>query len=225
VANRLLKHKALINQREEEPMDSKNSPLPGCLALLIFLSGCAAIQAGQDAQLGRSALQVGRSEVALGYLRRAAELDPNYTLPYGPRESVLTYLGRAYYETGNFAEARITLEKALARDKGDYLAQLYLGLTLMRDGDPDRGRRQTEEGLKGIYDWLENISGAGLSGIFWDPGRPIRSEIAKTLAAKSEPAEFVAAAERIGRDFDEEIDRARKDETYTLYGRTGGGSD
>jgi tetratricopeptide (TPR) repeat protein len=206
-------------------MDSKKFWLPGCLALLIFLSGCTALQVGQDVQLGRSALQTGRPEIALGYLGRAAEIDPNYTLPYTPRESVLAYLGRAYYETGNFAEARRTLEKALARDKSDYVARLYLGLTLMRDGDPDRGRREAEEGLKSIYNWLENISSAGSSGIFWDPGRLIRSEIAKTLAAKLEPAEFVAAAQRIGRDFDEEVDRARKDETYTLYGRTGGGSD
>jgi tetratricopeptide (TPR) repeat protein len=206
-------------------MDSKKSSLPECLALLIFLCGCTALQVAQDVQLGRSALQTGRPEVALGYLGRAAEIDPNYTLPYTPRESVLTYLGRAYYETGNFAAARRTLEKALARDKGDFLARLYLGLTLMRDGDPDRGRREAEEGLKAIYNWLENISNFSSSGIFWDPGRLIRSEIERTLEAKSEPAEFVAAAQRIGRDFDEEIDRARKDETYTQYGRTGGGSD
>jgi tetratricopeptide (TPR) repeat protein len=206
-------------------MDAKKSSLPGCLALLIFLSGCAALQVGQDVQLGRSALQTGRPEVALGYLRRAAELDPNYTLPYTPRESVLTYLGRAYYETGNFAEARRTLEKALARDKDDDLARLYLGLSLMRDGDPDRGRREAEAGLKGIYNWLENISNPSTSGIFWDPGRQIRADIEKTLAAKSEPSEFIAAVQRIGRDFDEEVDRARKDEAYTLYGRTGGGGD
>ena len=206
-------------------MDSKKFLLPASLALLIFLSSCTALQVAQDVQLGRSALQTGRPEVALGYLRRAAELDPNYTLPYTPRESVLTYLGGAYYETGNFAEARTSLEKAVARDKDDHLARLYLGLSLMREGDLDRGRREAEAGLKGIYDWLENISNTGSSGIFWDPGRRIRSEIAKTLAAKSEPSEFVAAAQRIARDFDEEVDRARKDETYTLYGRTGGGSD
>jgi tetratricopeptide (TPR) repeat protein len=206
-------------------MDAKKSSLPGCLALLIFLSGCTALQVGQDVQLGRSALQTGRPEVALGYLRRAAELDPNYTLPYTLRESVLTYLGRAYYETGNFAEARRTLEKALARDKDGDLARLYLGLSLMRDGDPDRGRREAEAGLKGIYNWLENISNDSSSGIFWDPGRQIRADIEKTVAAKSEPSEFIAAAQRIGREFDEEVDRGRRDEAYTRYGRAGGGGD
>jgi tetratricopeptide (TPR) repeat protein len=206
-------------------MASKKLLLPGCLALLTFFSACTALQVGQDVQLGRSALQMGHPEVALGYLGRAAELDPNYTLPYTLRESVLTYLGRAYYETGNFAAARSTLEKALARNKEDDLARLYLGLSLIRGGDLDRGRREAEAGLKGIYEWLENISNISSSGIFWDPGRLIRSEIAKTLAAKSDPSEFVAAAQRIARDFDEEVDRARKDEIYTQYGRTGGGSD
>lgn len=197
--------------------------LPGCLALLIFVSGCTALQVGQDVQAGRNALQTGRPEVALGYLRRAAELDPNYTLPYTLRESVLTYLGRAYYETGKFAEARSTLEKALARDKDDHLARLYLGLTLMRGGDPDRGRREAESGLKGIYDWLEDISVTSSSGIFWDPGKQIRSAIERTLSGELEASEFVAEAQRVGREFDEEVDKARKDEAHTRFGRIGGG--
>jgi tetratricopeptide (TPR) repeat protein len=206
-------------------MKSNGLSLLKCVVILIFVSGCAGLQAGQDVQAGRIALQTGRPEVALGYLRRAAELDPNYTLPYTLRESVLTYLGRAYYETGNFAEARSTLEKALARDKDDQLARLYLGLTLIRAGDPDRGRRETEAGLKGIYDWLEYITNRDSSGIYWDPGRQIRSDIERTLAGKLQNSEFVAAAQHIGREFDEEIDKARKDEAYTRYGRAGGGGD
>jgi tetratricopeptide (TPR) repeat protein len=207
-------------------MKSKKCRLLGCLPLLVFFSGCAAVQVSQDVQAGRNALQLGHPEVAVGYLRRAAELDPNYTLPYTLHESVLTYLGRAYYETGNFAEARSTLEKALARDKDDYLARLYLGLTLMRSGDPDRGRREAENGLNGIHDWLENISASSNSpAIFWDPTRQIRSDIEKTSASKLEASEFIAAAQRIGREFDEEVDKARKDEAFTLYGRTGGGGD
>ncbi|MET0501534.1 MAG: tetratricopeptide repeat protein [Candidatus Binatia bacterium] len=206
-------------------MKSNGLSLLRSLVVLIFVSGCAGLQVGQDVQAGRIALQTGRPEIALGYLRRAAERDPNYTTPYTPRESVLTYLGRAYYETGNFAEARSTLEKELARDKDDYLARLYLGLTLMRAGDQNRGRREAEDGLKGIHDWLENISTRSESGLFWDPARQIRSDIDKTLAAKLETSEFIATAQRIGSEFDEEVDRARKDETYTRYNRTGGGGD
>jgi tetratricopeptide (TPR) repeat protein len=204
---------------------SKFSSL-GCLAVLLLLSGCAAVQVSQDVQAGRNALQAGRPELAVGYLRRAADLDPNYTLPYTLRESVLTYLGRAYYETGNLVAARGTLEKALARDKDDYLARLYLGLALMRNGDRTRGRREAEDGLKGIHDWLENISaGSDSSGIFWDPARQIRSDIERTLASKLTDPEFITAAQRIGQEFDEEVDRARKDEILTRYNRTGGGGD
>jgi hypothetical protein len=95
----------------------------------------------------------------------------------------------------------------------------------MRSGDPDRGRREAENGLKGIYDWLEDISATSSSGIFWDPVRQIRSAIERTLTGKLEDSEFLATAQSIGREFDEEVDRARKDETFTRYGRTGGGGD
>ena len=72
--------------------------------------------------------QTGQPQVAVGYLQNAAELDPNYKTPYSVRESVWTYLGRAYYEVDNFPEARRALEKALSNDKDDPLARLYLGL-------------------------------------------------------------------------------------------------
>jgi len=117
-------------------MNSRKLLLPGCLTALIFLTGCGGV--GQQVQAGRNALQTGRPEIALGYFRQAAEIDPSYTLPYTLRESVLTYLGRAYYETGNFAEARTTLEKALAKDRDDHAARLYLGLAFIRSGDRDR---------------------------------------------------------------------------------------
>jgi tetratricopeptide (TPR) repeat protein len=37
----------------------------------------------------------------------------------------MTYLGRAYYETGKYAEARNALEKALTISTDDHLARLY----------------------------------------------------------------------------------------------------
>src|SRR5262245_2100704 len=77
----------------------------------------------------------------------AADLDPDYKTPYSIRESVWTYLGRAYYEAGNFPEARQALEKALSIDKDNPLPKLYLGLTLLRSGDQQQGRRETENGL------------------------------------------------------------------------------
>jgi len=201
-------------------MNARNLLVPGCLSALLVIAACGV---GQQVQSGRNALQTGRPEAAVPFLRQAAELDPNYRVSPTLRDSVLTYLGRAYYETGNFTEARSTLEKAVANDNDGHTARLYLGLTLLRSGDQARGRREAESGLKGIYDWLEYITSDNFYGIFWDPGREIRSSIQRTLDGKLETNEFIASAQRIGKRVDEEIDNARRDEARTLYG--GGGGD
>jgi tetratricopeptide (TPR) repeat protein len=195
--------------------------LPSVLTLGVLISGCAGLRVGQEVQAGRTALQTGRPGDAVAHLTRAAELDPTYTIHWRLRESVLTYLGRAYYETGKYEEARSTLERALARDNDDHLARLYLGLTALRTGDRDRGRKDVEIALRAIHDWLDHVSSDELSGIYWDPGRQIRSDVQMTLAGKLDAAEFIASAQRIGGKLDEEIDKARRDEARTRYGRGG----
>ena len=199
------------------------------LSLLITLwapmvtSGCVDLQVANEVQLGRNALQTGQPQAAVGYLRRAAELDPNYKIPYSIRESVWTYLGRAYYEVGNFPEARRALEKALSDDKDDPLARLYLGLTLLRTGNQQEGRRETEAGLSGINDLLNRLASSPSSGIYWDPTRRIRSDIQRVLSAKGtlESSELISMGERVGSKLDEEIDNARLDESRDKYNRTG----
>jgi hypothetical protein len=47
--------------------------------------------------------------------------------------------------------------------------------------------------------------------------------VKSTLAAKLNDDVLAAAAQRIGRDFDEEIDQARRDESRSRSGGTGGG--
>jgi tetratricopeptide (TPR) repeat protein len=194
--------------------------VPSFFFALICVVGCAAFQVASDVAAGRNALQTGRPSDAIIYLTRAADTDPNYKIPYQLPESVWTYLGRAYYETGRDAEARKALEKAVSLDPQDSLAQLYLGLAQLRSGDRERGRRTVEGGLKGIYDTIEFITSDNVHGQFWDPGRAIRSDIEKTLAGKLTDDELLAAASQIGKDFDDEMDRARRDE---LRGRGGGG--
>jgi hypothetical protein len=56
--------------------------LPVGLWALIVMSGCAGLQVTNEVQLGKNALQTRQPQVALGYLRNAAELDPNYKTPY-----------------------------------------------------------------------------------------------------------------------------------------------
>jgi len=194
-----------------------------CLSAVVYFSGCASIQVGQQVQAGRNALQTGRPNDAVAFLMAAAETDPGYRIPYRVREGVLTYLGRAYYETGRNKDAQLTLEKAVNRDPDDHLARVYLGLTRLRNGEPERGRKEVEAGLKGIYETLEYLAADNVYGLFWDPAGTLRSDIVMTLAAKPDNSLLIASAERIGREFDEEIDEARRDEARTRSRSSGGG--
>jgi len=189
-----------------------------CFSVLLFISGCSGV--GSDVQAGRNALQTGRANDAIGYLMRAAEADPNYKIPYRVRPGVLAYLGRAYLETGKDKEARQTLERAVKLDKDDPFAHLYLGIAMLKTGERERGRKEVEDGLRAIDDTLEYIAEDRVYGFYWDPGMNIRNDIRKSLAAKLDDAQLATAGERIGRQFDEEIDKARRDEA-----RRSGGSD
>jgi tetratricopeptide (TPR) repeat protein len=187
-------------------------------SVLLFISACSGV--GSDVQAGRNALQTGRANDAVGYLEQAANADPNYKLPYRVRAGVLGYLGRAYLETGRDKEAQQTLEGAVKLDKDDPFAHLYLGIALLKTNDRQRGRNEIESGLKTIDDTLEYIAADRIYGFYWDPGMQIRSNIRKSLAAKLDDAQLALAAEHIGRQFDDEIDKARRDE-----GRRGGGGE
>ena len=187
------------------------------LAVLILPAGCGGLNVGHEVQAGRMALQTGHPEDAVVYLNCAAESDPNYKLPTRTPESVLTYLGRAYYETGDNAKARAVLERALMTNKDDPLAHLYLGLTLYRSNERELGRKEIDAGLNGIHTWLDEVSSDGTYGIYWDPNRSIRLAIERTLAEKPEAGELSASAQRIGRQFDSELDRARNSESQSIY--------
>ena len=204
-------------------MKTRTLLVPSCLSALIYFSSCASLQVAGDVQAGRNALQTGRPNDAVGYLLRAAEIDPTYRIPYRIPEGVLTYLGRAYYETGRDKEARTTLEKAVSIHQDDALAHLYLGLTLLRTGDGDRGRKEIEGGLKSIHETIEYITADPIHGLFWDSGRSIRGDIEATLKTQLDNNQLAMAAQRIGKDFDEEIDRARRDESQR-HGGGGGGN-
>jgi tetratricopeptide (TPR) repeat protein len=197
---------------------SERLSIPIGFSVLLFISACSGV--GGDVQAGRNALQTGRAKDAVGYLEQAANADPNYKLPYRVRAGVLPYLGRAYLETGRDKEALQTLEGAVKLDKDDPFAHLYLGIAMLKNGERERGRKEIEDGLRAIDDTLEYIAADRIYGFYWDPGMQIRNNIRKSLAAKLDDAQLAMAAEHIGRQFDDEIDKARRDE-----GRRGGGGD
>lgn len=187
------------------------------LALILMLSGCASYQVAGEVQSGRRALLINNPEQALAYFQQAAESNPNYIFESGLfREGVWTYVGRAQYATGRLEEARQSLERALAVYKDDYLARIYLGLTLARSNDRSNGLKEIESGMKGLHDWLEYINTSRPFTSYWDPRREIRSELEKDLAMISgkdiDWAQLTASAEWIGQKMEDEIDKVKRDE-------------
>jgi len=170
----------------------------------VFLSACAAIRGGGDVDQGRQALLAGNNQAALGYFQQAEQADPSYMYGTELREGVSSFVGRAQYLTGNYAQARQTLEKALSQHRADNLARLYLGLTLYRLGDQKAALTNIQRGMQGIYNWLEylNTNFALEFGQGWDPGGTIRAGIKADLAmissGKIDWPKLIADGERLG---------------------------
>jgi len=188
--------------------------------LFVFLAGCTSLQAGGEVQSGRQALLEGRNEVALGYFYSAAQRDPDYVYATGssPKQGVWSYVGRSEYLTGRFPEARKNLERAIASNRQEDIARLYLGLTLAREGDRQRGLKEIESGMRGIDSFLNNISQAQRFSIgqYWDPDRDIRSAIQRDLAMISgkdlDWQKLTADTEWLGIRMEQESDLARRQE-------------
>jgi tetratricopeptide (TPR) repeat protein len=193
------------------------------LAATTVIPGCASYRVAGQVQTGRQALLINDSERALAYLQQAAETNPDYIRQSELfREGIWTYVGRAQYNLGKLAEARQSFERALSVYRDDYLAKVYLGLTLLRSGDDAQGLRQLESGLKGLYDWLEYMNYSRPLTAYWDPLRQIRNEMDKDLAMISgkdiDREKLIASGEWIGKEMEEEIDRVRRDE-YNRFRR------
>jgi tetratricopeptide (TPR) repeat protein len=189
-------------------------------SLFVFLAGCTSLQVGGQLQWGRQALLKGSNETALGYFYGAAQKDPNYVYATGssPKQGVWSYVGRSEYLTGRLPQARQTLERALSSNRQEDIARLYLGLTLAREGDRQRGLKQIEDGMRGINSFLDYINQAQRFSIgqYWDPGRDIRSTIRSGLAMISgrdlDWQKLTADTEWLGIRMEAESDLARRQE-------------
>ena len=174
------------------------------LSLSVLLSACAAIRGGGDVDQGRQALLAGNNQAALGYFQQAEQADPSYMYGTELREGVSSFLGRAQYLTGDYSQARQTLEKALSRHRSDNLARLYLGLTLYRLGDQKAALANVQRGMEGINNWLNylNQNFRFEFGKDWDPGGTIRAGIKSDLAmissGKIDWPKLIADGERLG---------------------------
>ena len=196
----------------------------------VVLSGCASLQTGSDFQTGRNALLTGKSEVALSYFESVAEKSPRYYYGTAYRQGVLGFLGRTQYTVGQLPQAQKTLERALALDQEDDSARLYLGLALARSNDRQRGITEIATSMKSIHEFLEWVTQAHRFsfGQFWDPTRNIRSAIETDLAMiRSNEIDWprlIADGEWLGKEIDEESDRARYDEVRERRRQNDGGS-
>lgn len=185
------------------------------LLFAILLSGCVAYEVAGLVERGRPQLIFGDPKVALSNFQRAAELDPNFRYDFAIlNEGVWSYVGRAHYHAGNLAEARKALERDLARHSYDNLARLYLGMVLARDGQREQGLKEMESALRSLADWLDRIEQYHPEGIWWDPGKELRTEARRQLALirgkEFQLAELISSAEYLGKKFEEEIDLVRR---------------
>ena len=194
------------------------------VALCFFSFACStAMQTGSDFAAGRRALIVGDDEAALRFFDSAAERDPNFTYATGssPRQSIWSYVGRAQYLNDQFPQARQSLERALSAGQDEDIARLYLGLTLIQEGDRQRGLKEIQSGMRGIYSFLDNITQTQRFSIgrYWDPNRDIRSAIQFNLDMISREGEnldwqqLIADTERIALRMERESDLARRQES------------
>jgi tetratricopeptide (TPR) repeat protein len=190
--------------QEKEEMMMKMTHFLSLLLVSVLLSACAAVQGGGDVERGRQALMDGNNKAALGYFQEAEKADPNYIYGAELREGVASFLGRAQYLNGDYAQARQTLEKALSQHRNDNLARLYLGLTLYRLGDQKAALANIQRGMQGTYNWLEylNTNFRSEYGQGWDAGGTIRDGIKADLAMISSGnidwPRLVANGQRLG---------------------------
>ena len=170
----------------------------------------------------------GQGEEALAYFERAAKISPDYRVNFSLlREGIWSYIGRAHYETGRLDEARKALNKAVAIHGHDHLARLYLGLVMARSGEQRSSLQEIETALQGLGQWLDHIERYNPWGKYWDPNGRLRAEIENNLALlnteKLDTRKLIANNEWLGKELEEEIDRARDEKTDDLFRRDGEG--
>jgi tetratricopeptide (TPR) repeat protein len=189
------------------------------VSLSMLLGACAAARGAGDVDQGRQAMMEGHYQTALALFQNAARTDPTYVYGTELRGGVFSYLGRTQYLTGNYAQARQSLEKALSQHKSDNVARLYLGLTLYRLGDQKAGLTNIQGGMQGIHNWLQYISDNFRFefGKDWDASGTIRGGIKKDLAmissGKINWPQLVADGEALGIRVEQEEDYFRIDQT------------
>jgi tetratricopeptide (TPR) repeat protein len=204
-----------IEMRSKQTKLARTSEILAGLVVVLVLggsfSGCGRLQGGVEIRKGRAALFAGTPDIALKDFQSAAASNPNYLLDFSIFPvGVWTYVGRSYYALGKLPEAQQALEKAVSVHKQDNMAKLYLGLTLFRKGDRQRGLGEIRAGAAGLGKWLDDIHRYSREGHYWDPGGTLEKE-SRRIVAVTEGRDInwnrlIISGEQLGKQFEEEID-------------------
>ena len=94
------------------------------------------------------------------------------------------------------------------------MGRLYLGLVLLSSNNTAAGLKETDAGLKGLYDWLDYVTLKVMpDGQFWDPGGAIRKQISQARALiqgeLTNVPQLISAGQAIGNRMEREMDFAR----------------
>ena len=94
------------------------------------------------ASLGESMSFAGRSEEAIGLIKKAIRLNPIPPVWY------FHTLGHAYFLTGRYGEAVVTLDRVINRNPNFWPAHIYLAASYVEMGQVEKARAEAAEVLK-----------------------------------------------------------------------------
>lgn len=179
------------------------------LFLMVLVGGCVTLEVSREVHSGRNALRLGKAKEAIPHFEAAARMDPTYVTGFTPLNiGIWTYLGRAYYMSGQKEKALKSLKRAKASVADDYFAKIYFGLVVSKNGKRGEGISELESGLEGLAIWLQNIPRRSSEGQYWDPGHFLADAISQTIkmlqAEKPNWREITANVEWLGKGFEEE---------------------
>ena len=193
----------------------KMKALVALFSLSVFIAACtAAFHAKSAVGLGRQELFRGQNQDALESFEAAARADPGFSFDDDRPEGVFSYLGRAQYLNGQYAQARQSLERDLAQDPVNSLSRLYLGLTLVRLNEREKGLYDIVWGLTGIRHYINYVTkDAKDIRRFWDRHNQIRDAIASAVKMAESPNAnwnaLIVFSERIALAWEQEPDFTR----------------
>jgi tetratricopeptide (TPR) repeat protein len=179
--------------------------------LVLFLASCTGIEVLSDITEGRRYLMRNEPERALVSFQKVAVLQPRYVTNFTDfPENISTYIGRAYYDLGQLAQARAAFERSVTEHHDAILGHVYLGLVEMRQGEVQRGLQNALNGLHRLQVWFSNLEAHDYYADLWDTNRVVRTttaQLTQEIEKGDVPWQRIAPKlAQLGPQMDREID-------------------